>query len=126
MLGLMPSSRTRYCQNLEVNILSRSDTMSDGRPWRRKMCWRKRRATSVAVAVVLVAMKWAILVRRSTTTKMASFPTDEAGRPTIKSIEIDSHGRKGTGSGTRKPWGLWRGALARAQVSHVETYRLTN
>src|SRR5271157_6466172 len=89
------------------------------------MSWRKRRAMSGASAVVFVAEKWAILVNRSTVTMRASFPDGEGGRPTMKSMEIEDHGREGTGSGTRKPWGLWRGGLARAQASHVETYRMT-
>src|SRR6516225_8229943 len=116
MLGLM-LARARKCrQNPEVKILSRSDTMSDGKPWSRQMFQRKRRAISGASAVVLVGEKCAILEKRSTTTRMASLPEGETGRPTMKSMEMDSQGREGTGRETRWPCGLWRGALARAQV----------
>jgi hypothetical protein len=42
-------------------------------------------------------MKRACLVKRSTTTKIAVKPS-ELGSCSIKSIEIDSQGRSGTGS----------------------------
>ena len=85
------------------------------------MSCRNNWAISGALAVVFVAEKWAILVNRSTTTRMESLPEGEGGRATMKSIETEDHAHVEIGSGARKPCGLCLGALARAQASHVDT-----
>ena len=58
---------------------------------------------SLGVGEILVGAKCAILVKRSTMTKMESLPDGETGRATMKSMEMDAQGREGSGSGVRKP-----------------------
>ena len=48
-------------------------------------------------------IKCAILVNRSTTTKMESCPS-QSGKSVIKSIEMDDHGRSGSGRGRSSPY----------------------
>jgi hypothetical protein len=56
------------------------------------------------VTVLLHGIKWAILVSRSTTTKIESKAL-ELGRSVIKSIDIKDQGFFGIGSGRNNPYG---------------------
>ncbi|MEE6511589.1 hypothetical protein FKM82_018216 [Ascaphus truei] len=65
------------------------------------------------------------LEKRSMTTRIVSFPL-ESGSSTMKSIEIWFQGRSGIGKGRRRPAGLTRGTLLRAQVPHALTNSSTS
>jgi len=78
-------------QNMDVNWSPRSETMSEGSPWRRKMCWRTSSAVSLTEGSLERGMKWAILVKQSTTVRIAVWPLD-VGRPVTKSREMYDHG----------------------------------
>jgi hypothetical protein len=56
--------------------------------------------------VILIGMKWATLVNRSTITHKESYPALERGNPTIKSILISSHFHYGIFNGCNNPAGL--------------------
>jgi hypothetical protein len=51
-------------------------------------------------------IKCAILLNRSTTTKMESLTYFVRGKPRIKSMDMSSQGTLGIGSGVYKPWGF--------------------
>ena len=71
-----------------------------------------------------VGMKRDCFVRQSTITNIAVCPSD-AGSCSIKSIEMDSHGRGGIGSCLRKPYGLCLFALECAHTVQDQMYCLT-
>ncbi len=73
-------------QNSDVKSFPRSETISAGSPCCAKISRRKTRASSGASMVLSVGMNRAILVRRSTTTRTQSKPS-ESGRPSMKSME---------------------------------------
>ncbi|KAG8537806.1 hypothetical protein GDO81_023809 [Engystomops pustulosus] len=106
----MPRAEQKLFQNLEVNCTPRSETTLSGIPCSLNISRIIRSAVCSAVGIPLAGMKWAIFVRRSTTTRMVVIPL-EGGRSTTKSIEIDPQGREGTGSGCSNPNGEERGVL---------------
>ena len=61
-----------------------------------------RRAKSVDMMVSWAGIKIACLVSRSTMTKIVSNPEDD-GSFSMKSIEMEFHGRSGMGSCLRDP-----------------------
>ena len=67
-------------------------------------------AVSTADGVPIMGKKWAILDKRSTTTRIV-VNSSEGGSSTIKSIEIFFHGCSGTGSGRNRPQDLTLGPL---------------
>ncbi len=89
-------------QNSDVKSFPRSETISAGSPCCAKISRRKTRASSGASMVLMVGMNRAILVRRSTTTRMQSNPS-ESGRPSMKSIESEFQGCSGMGRKRRGP-----------------------
>jgi len=89
------------------------------------MCLRYKSAVPSAVTPIVVAMKCAIFVNRSTHTYIASYPWD-GGSCTTKSIDTNFQGPFGIWRGWSWPWQRQRGALFLAQVSHVLMYSLTN
>src|SRR5271169_6948898 len=101
----------------------RSETIESGMPWRRITWSRKILANSGAVVVLLQGTSWLILVRRSTTTKMESYPFD-MGRSVTKSQDMPFQGPDRAGSGASSPCLRCRGVLPREHKSHVETYFL--
>src|SRR3954471_20233398 len=101
----VPKVWKRLCQNLLVNLASRSETMEVGRPWRRKTWSKKIFVVSGAVAVVHVGTRWTILEKVSTKTMMASKPDLVRGSCVMKSIETCSQGCDGIGRGWRRPAG---------------------
>src|SRR3954471_935352 len=116
--SLVPMVRNRLCQNLLVNLASRSETMDVGRPWRWKMLSKKILAVSGAVAVVREGTRWTILEKVSTKTTMASKPDLVQGSCMMKSMETCSQGCDGIGRGCRRPAGDCWLALILWQESH--------
>ena len=81
-------------------------------------------ARSSEVQWTVVGMNIPCLVNLSTITKMESEPS-EVGRVSMKSIEIEFHGRSGTGSCFNRPYGLCRWGLACIQTVQDLQYFLT-
>ena len=75
-----------------------------------------RHASSTEVMVSWVGMNIACFDSRSTMTRIVSNPEEE-GSFSMKSIEIEFHGRSGIGSYWRDPYGLWCYSLDRIQVT---------
>ena len=95
---LIPSMRYSSRVNSAMNCGPRSETTFWGMPWSFQTCWTNSLAVPAADKVVNVGMKWAHLVKESTTTNMASWP-DDSGSSTMKSTLIVSQGASGTGRG---------------------------
>ena len=74
---------------------------------------------------MVVGINIACFVKRSTITRIES-ESDEVGRVSMKSIDIEFHGRSGIGSCFNKPYGLCRWGFALMQVVQDLTYFLTN
>ena len=68
----MPRREVNSFHQVEEKVEPRSEMMWSGRPCGRKTLWRKWRARVREESVVLAGTKWASLVKRSTTTKIAS------------------------------------------------------
>ena len=79
-------------QNLDVNWEPLSEMISSGRPCKRKIEFIKAEAVSSAEGMDLKGIRWHILERRSTTTRMQVKLLEE-GRSVTKSIEIEDQGR---------------------------------
>ena len=109
-------------QVLDVNLESRSDTISRGRRWRCQITHANIRARSVAVFLPSSSgMKWAIFENRSITTHSTVQPFDR-GRSVMKSIAIDCHKEYGRSSRERSTYLLWRQDLSRCQSGHAWIY----
>ena len=80
-------------------------TMSLGNPRRRKTFAKIRFVVSKPEMALEHGIKCTILVNRSTTTKIKSCPL-EGGKLVIKSINMDDHGRSGSGRGRSSPY-VW-------------------
>ena len=77
-----------------------SDTMEVGRPWFFNVAFRNIVATCIAcVPDSLNGVKVPNFVKRSTMTKMLLFPSRDVGKPTMESIDTESQGPEGIGSG---------------------------
>src|ERR1700724_4544996 len=114
----MSQSWSRLAVNRDVNWVPRSVTMSSGRPWSLNTWFRYRRAVSFASTWVVVGPKWAVLVRRSTQTRMALQPPDR-GSSTMKSMETEDQGARGIGRGWSGRGGLGRGVFFLGRGSQV-------
>lgn len=110
-------------QNLDVNCTPRSEMMLSGTPCNLTISLMKAEAVSVAEGVPYKGTKWAILVRRSTTTNKVVKSSD-GGSSTMKSMEIMLHGFSGTGSGSSRPQVLALSVLFRRHVTQELTYLL--
>src|ERR1700727_509067 len=77
----------------------------------------------LASIFVIMGIKWAIFVSRSTTTRTVSNPLD-FGSSMMNFIDIDCHSLLGTGKGLRVPWSFECHCLLCWHVSHVPTYLL--
>ena len=86
----------------EMNSEPRSEVMCPGTPCLKKTWRTKRLASWTAVRVLWVGMKIPCLESQSTMTRMAVCPA-EAGSCSIRSIDMESHGRSGMGRGLRRP-----------------------
>ena len=90
----------------EVNLESRSETISYGRLWSLHISLAKMRARSSAVLPFGGSgIKCAILVNRSMTTQSSVQPIN-SGRSVMKSMAIDCRGACGSSSRDRRPY--WR------------------
>ena len=90
-------------QKTLVNRTSRSETILRGTPWRRTSSLKNRRAVWAASAVFEQAMKCAILLNRSTMTRMESSCRRVLGSPKTKSRLTSCQGESGTGRGRYGP-----------------------
>ena len=112
MRGRIPVTDRKSFQVLDVNLESRSDTMSRGRPCRRQISLAKIRARSSAFFLsVSRGMKWAIFENWSITTHN-SVQFFDRGRSVMKSKAIDYHGAYGSSRGDRSPYLLLRRDLS--------------
>ena len=95
----------------DVNLESRSETMSRGSPCSLHISLANLRPRSAAVlAFSFRGMKWAIVVNRLKTTHSSVQPFDK-GKWVMKSMAIDCDGAYGNSRGDRRPYCLWRLAL---------------
>jgi len=78
----------------QVNSVPLSVMISCGSPCSLTISFMKRLANCRASRSFEHGMKWLILVSRSMTTSMVSYPSD-FGRSVMKSMAIDFHGRSG-------------------------------
>ena len=101
--------------------MTRSEIISSGRPCAFQISGTNLLATSVAVASVFRATKWAILVKRSMTTMIWVFSSD-SGSATMKSTEMDFQGAYGTSNGSSSPYLACLRDLFRCHASQVLTY----
>ena len=105
--GRIPVTDRKSFQVWDVNLESRSDTISRGRPCRRHISCVKIRARSSAFFLSYSrGMKWAIFENWSMTTHN-SVQLFDRGRSVIKSMVIDCHGAYGSSRGERSPYLLW-------------------
>ena len=115
----------KSAQKRDMKCRPLSDTMSVGTPCFEKTCCTNSWASCGVVSVFNVGMKIAILVKRSTTTKIESW-LSLVGSPSIKSMESELHGRSGMGKNRRGPNGLCRIAFARLHSGQDLTKSVTN
>ena len=97
MLNLLsiPSFSVVFFHKSEVNRLPLSVMTFLGMPCNRMISLRNIVANFRAFRFLLQGMKWLILVRRSMTTRIVSYPS-EIGRSMMKSMAIDFYGWSGT------------------------------
>jgi len=100
----------------EVNIVPLSVMISCGSPPSLTISLIKILANCRASRSFEHGMKWLILVSRSMTTSMVSYPSD-FGRSVMKSIAIDFHGRSGPSFDCSNPEGACRTTLVLGHVS---------
>ena len=99
-------------QVVDVNMESRSDMMSRGRPCSLHISLVKVLARSAAIfAFSYSGMKWAIFENRSIITHSSVQPFD-TGKSVMKSMSIDCHGAYGNSMDDRRPYCLWRRDLS--------------
>lgn len=103
-LSLVPCTLNSSVQKWLINTLSRSEIIEPGKPCKRTTYWMNLATTVLAENGCLRAKKWPYLLKRSTTTKIVSQPSD-LGNPSIKSIVMSSHIRAGTSNGWSSPAG---------------------
>ena len=85
-LRAVPKCEWNEVQNLLVNLLSLSDTISSAMPFSYMICFKKSMAVTSAVAVPQVGMSQTRFEKRSTITNRASYSSlDEKGRCVTKS-----------------------------------------
>jgi len=94
----------------EVNSVPLSVMISCGSPCSMTISFMKRLANCRASRSFKHGMKWLILVSRSITTSMVSYPSD-FGRSVMKSMAIDFHGRSGASFDCSNPYGACRTTL---------------
>ena len=122
MRGRIPVTERKSFQVLDVNLESRSDTMTQGRPLRRQISRVNIRVRSSAVFLSSSnGIKWAIFENQSITTHSSVQPFDR-GRSVMKSMAIDCHGGFGSSRGESSPYLLWRWDLSRWQSEHTSIY----
>ena len=98
MSRAMPNER----KNVDTNSVPRSEVTCDGTPCLENTWSTNNLARIGAVMVSTVGMNRDCLVRRSTMTRIVSNP-DERGSFSMKSMDMEFHGRSGIGSCLRSP-----------------------
>ena len=118
MLSLrsIPNFSVICFQSPEVTRLPRSVIISLGIPCNLTICCRKSVVNCRASKSFLHHIKWLILVRRSMTTSIVSYPSD-CGKSVMKSIAFKRQGWSGTSFGCSNPYGACQTALLRWHVS---------
>ena len=102
-LSVVPIKRQRVFQKLLVKRTSRSETMLRGTSCSRTTSLKNSWAVWAASVVLEHAIKWAILLKRSTTTSTTSNCRLVQGKPRTKSKLTSYHRAVGTGSGRYSP-----------------------
>ena len=98
-LILHPSSTQIVLQNVLRKQESLSDMIVLGRPKCGQTCQKYNSVVCAVVVVFVHGVKSAILLKRHTTTQIASCLFWVVGSPLRNSMEIDSQGREGRGNG---------------------------
>ena len=120
--GRIPVTDRKSFQVWDVNLESRSDTISRGRPCKRHISQANIRARSSAFFLSCSrGMKWAIFENRSITTHNSVHSFDH-GRSVIKCMAIDCHGAYGSSRGEGSPYLLWLRDLSLWQAGHAWIY----
>ena len=103
----VPNASCNFCQKLEWNRVTRSDTMERCTPCNLTISLRYALASQLNVQVFWMDMKCTVLVSWSTTTHITLFFTWVRDRPTTKSIDTESHFHSGTSNGCNSHVGYW-------------------
>lgn len=101
----MPVRRCRAFQNLLVNHLSQSETMSRGKPFLQYQWLKNRLATSLAFMFIRQGTRRISAPSQSVIVIILSWPCS-SGSGLMKSMEMESPCLSGTGSGCSGPAGL--------------------
>jgi len=112
LLNCVPNVACNDCQNREVNLGSRSNTMLSSTPCNLTTSRTYNSANLSIDHFWFIGRKCAHFVSLSTITQTESWPLVDRRRCVTKSIEILSHFHWGTSSGCRVPPGLWCSILA--------------
>src|SRR5687767_560542 len=115
----------RVRQNLDANRVSRSDTISEGRPCRRNTTSTKTFAVISAEILSETGVRCTILLNRSTNTRMPFLPCLSLGSPNMKSILTDFQLSVGTAN-ERSGACVEPEGFTRWQISQVLTYLRTH
>ena len=127
MCSCIPKMAMNTYHVSEVNRESLSEMMSWGSPCSLQISRANILARGAAVFDPTASgMKPGILQNLSiqVITHSSSHPS-ESRRPTIKSMDSDSHGACGSSSGDSSPYHLWHQALSCWQVGHDCMYPIT-
>ena len=107
MASRVPNLDMSAFQNSDVNLESRSDTITRGIPWSFTTVSKNRAAVSGALSVFFVGTKCTRLVNLSTTIRiMFQSPSPEGMNGPAKSMVTVCHLLGGTCKGCRRPLGL--------------------
>src|SRR3984893_4526162 len=106
-------------QNFKTNSFPRSETMSWGAPCLANTCFKNSVANSMAPSVLWHSMKIAYFVSLSTITRIESKSKDR-GNPSMKSIEMELHGRCRIGRNFISPYGLCRTVFIHMHLEHKQ------
>ena len=118
MRSLLPNSLCSSLQNMEVNLVSRSDTIDSGIPWSLMTSFSINHATPLVVTIIIVGTRCTCDVSQSIMTNKWSELFDFGSGP-MKSSPIDCHGLSGICRLCSRPVGLLFVSLLVAQVPHV-------
>ena len=105
IFSFIPVSLCNSFQKWDRKSLSRSDTISRGRPFSQYQCLKNRCAISSAVNVVVVGMMRILDPRWSVNVMMLLWPPSGGNGP-MKSIATESQWLSGMGSGCSGPIGF--------------------
>ena len=100
--NFISSAFPRDRKNREMNSEPQSEVTCSGTPCLENTCMMKIFARSSEVQWMVVGMNIPCLESRSTITNIES-QLEEVGRVSMKSIEMEFHGRSGIGSCFRSP-----------------------